>query len=239
MLKRSLIVAVLIAIGGAARAASMGASCQADQVTILCPQTLGPGTSAYITAPWTFGDTVTITGEDTGGFSLKTSSGIDASHGCITLEGGQVCGPGGGSSTVYASSDIILDNLPAFAATGAFFGQGMTGTTITFTSYGYDVKMWWSGSMANLSGSGTNCVIAPFLDGSPLDPANPQAGILNSFAVAGYGPMSMYRAAHVPAGVHSIYWDVRNTDGSTTCETFNDGNNQNQAGIERLIPFPF
>jgi hypothetical protein len=172
-------------------------------------------------------------------FSIISSSGLQF----VTPTTGITWADGTKSTTaftIYGSSCIEVNNLPAGSSSASTFITGSAiSSTLTFTNpSGYPVTISMGVNASNGTAAG-NCVVAPLIDSTYTDLANPQAGILNSFPSAGYGPMS-YPPREVPLGTgnHTMSWMIRNT-GSGTCSTFNDGNNQNWMRVCRLLAEPW
>jgi hypothetical protein len=65
-----------------------------------------------------------VNAQDAAGFSLYVASGINAAAGCITLQGGQVCGP----SSANLSGSGTSGTIPKFTGSGTL---GNTTTPIT------------------------------------------------------------------------------------------------------------
>lgn len=91
--------------------------------------------SITIQAPSTF----TVSGIDANGYSVSVASGIDAGNGCLLVQGGQICGPSGGSSTFTGGA---VANATTFASSVTINGAGglaVTGSSMTLnglTDYG-------------------------------------------------------------------------------------------------------
>lgn len=182
----------------------------------------------------TFKGTVTAEGQDSNGFSLKTSSGIDASNGCITLEGGQVCGPTGtgGGGGIGVSSDVANGFSGTTSDTVCRTCAPGSTVTISGVSSGSDLFVRINGPIFN--GSSVNKYTL-FHDGDFVPPATASQGFIlagtvgqQTFDSIGYGQW----IRGVSSGSHSFCLVICAAGGTAQWGQSASGGNSQSAVIQ-------
>lgn len=87
------------------------------------------GGSLTIGGQGVIGGTLTVQGQDSSGFSIKASSSIQAQ--CVTLQGGQICGPASGNAALSSTNSWTA---PQTFASSVTIGPAVYSTTANYTS---------------------------------------------------------------------------------------------------------
>lgn len=90
-----------------------------------------PGGDSWFTSPVDVLSTVTVSGQDANGYSIKASSGINAGNGCILLQGGQICAPPSGAFSGGVVGAVPVYTGSAALSPSAFITQVSTGVGIS------------------------------------------------------------------------------------------------------------
>lgn len=114
----------------------------------------GSFTGGYVSGVTTFGSTVTVSGQDSSGYSLAVASGINAGSGCINLQGGEMCGP---------PTPPLLVCTPGSSGLGSILCQTPSNVSPSVATANGAIAMGWLDNRATgtgclaLGGEGNHC----------------------------------------------------------------------------------